>query len=194
MKSETLYRAMNSIDDEIIYRNGKINKVGSTKKHNRNTLYRMIASVAATAVLFTGINVLKPWERFGQSTGSENGSGIEVADNTTITTSPIEETKNVFVITANAAEPVPDVQTGSISSGDVMGISSSSAGYGSSSFLTERFTISGQNIKKVRISTDKCNIYTSVPVYSGDPDFEKAQNYEYTDIDDYYPIYVGEPE
>lgn len=45
----------NSIDDEVIYRNGKINKVGNTRIHSRKPLYRILAACAAAAVLFIDI-------------------------------------------------------------------------------------------------------------------------------------------
>ena len=80
---------------------------------------------------------------------------------------------NLFAITAYAAE-LPE----GVTSGDVLSLSTFSAGYGSSEYLDGRFAISGQNIKKVKISTDKCNIYTVTSLYKDDADFEKAQNTE----------------
>lgn len=187
MKSETLYKAMNSIDDEVIYRNGKVNKVGNTRIRSRKPLYRILAACAAVAVIFSGVNVLRPLEKLGHNTGLGE-SNIEVANNNTVTDSPIQATRNMFVITANAAEPVNDIQNGTISSGDVMGLSSVSAGYGSALYLDQRLAISGENIEKVRISTDKCNIYSVTPVYEGDPDFIKAQNNDVSVNEEYVMI------
>ena len=38
--------------------------------------------------------------------------------------------------------------------------------------------ISGQNIEKIRISTDKCNLYTATLIYKGDAEYTKAQEAE----------------
>lgn len=65
------------------------------------------------------------------------------------------KSENFFAITAYAAE-LPE----GVTSGEVLTLSAFSAGYGSSEYLDGRFAISGQNIEKVKISTDKCNIYT----------------------------------
>ena len=78
---------------------------------------------------------------------------------------------NFFAITAYAAE-LPE----GVALGDVMELSPVSAGYGNALFLDQRFVISGENIEKVRISTDKCDMYSVTPVYEGDDDFAKAQN------------------
>jgi hypothetical protein len=90
---------------------------------------------------------------------------------------------NFFAITAYAAE-LPE----GVASGDVMGLSSVSAGYGGALHLDQRFVISGENIDKVRISTDKCNIYSVVPVYEGDADFAKAQNDDISANEEYVMI------
>ncbi len=74
---------------------------------------------------------------------------------------------NFFVITAHAAE-LPE----GVTSGDVITLSAFSAGYGSSKYLDGRFVISGQNIEKVKISTDKCNIYSVTSLYKEDTDYE----------------------
>lgn len=100
----------------------------------------------------------------------------------------------MFVITANAAEPAGDFLDQGMSSGDVIGLSTISAGHGSLDFLSERFAVCGQNIKKIKITTDKCCLYTTVPVYSGDPDYEKAVNGDIKDLEEYDPIYVGDAE
>jgi len=75
--------------------------------------------------------------------------------------------ENLFVITAHAAE-LPE----GVISGDVVTLSAFRAGYGSSKYLDGRFAISGQNIEKVKISTDKCNIYTVTSHYKDDTDYE----------------------
>jgi len=77
------------------------------------------------------------------------------------------KSENFFAITAYAAE-LPD----GVTSGDVLTLSAFSAGYGSSEYLDGRFAISGQNIEKVKISTDKCNIYTIPSLYKDDADYE----------------------
>ena len=59
MKAENLYKAMNYIDDEIIYRNGKVERIvdikqKSKKQVNKKQVFRIMVAVAAAAVLFTG--------------------------------------------------------------------------------------------------------------------------------------------
>lgn len=93
-----------------------------------------------------------------------------------------DENNNLFVITAHAAE-LPE----GAGAGEVIGLSMVEAGQGSLSHLSGRFTISGHNIEKINITTDKCELYTTVPVYEGDPDYENAQNGK----EDYYVVYEG---
>ena len=82
---------------------------------------------------------------------------------------------NFFAITAHAAE-LPE----GAASGDVIELSKVQVGHGSSLYLDGRFTISGQNIDKIKVTTDKCNLYTSVPAYNGDSDYSQivGQSYE----------------
>lgn len=80
-------------------------------------------------------------------------------------------TGNLFAITSNAAE-LPE----GISSGDVINLSTVIAGYATPDYLDGRFAISGQNIEKIKIETDKCNLYTVLPIYEGDPEYEKVQS------------------
>lgn len=97
--------------------------------------------------------------------------------------------ENIFAITAYAEE-LPD----KAASGDVVGLSTLNGGWGSSDYLDQRFAISGQNIESIKISTDKCELYTMVPVYKDDPDFERAENAEVGEGEIYEAVYVGEPE
>lgn len=97
--------------------------------------------------------------------------------------------RNLFAITAYAAE-LPE----GISSGDVIGLKAFNAGYGSSAYLNGRFAISGENIDSIKITTDKCNIYSALPIYENDPEFNDAKNAvangnaeEYVMIPDYDP-------
>lgn len=92
------------------------------------------------------------------------------------------ENNNLFVITAHAAE-LPE----GAGAGEVIGLNMVEAGQGSLSHLSGRFMISGHNIEKINITTDKCELYTTVPVYEGDPDYENAQNGQ----EDYYVVYEG---
>ena len=78
---------------------------------------------------------------------------------------------NFFAITAYAAE-LPE----GVISGDVLTLSAFSAGYGSSEYLDGRFAISGQNIEKVKISTDKCNLYTVTSLDKGEEHLVIAGN------------------
>ncbi len=99
-----------------------------------------------------------------------------------LSTTKGDENSNLFVITAHAAE-LPE----GAGAGEVIGLSMVEAGQGSLSHLSGRFMISGHNIEKINISTDKCELYTSVPVYEGDPDYENALNGQ----EDYYVVYEG---
>ena len=91
--------------------------------------------------------------------------------------------KNLFAITAYAAE-LPE----GITSGDVVGLSRVSADYGSAEYLDGRFMISGQNIEKIKISTDKCNLYTATLIYKGDAEYTKAQEAEANGTGEYVRI------
>ena len=75
--------------------------------------------------------------------------------------------ENLFVITAYAEE-LPE----EVTSGDVVTLSAFPAGFGSSKYLDGRFAIFGQNIEKVKILTDKCNIYTVNSLYKDDTNYE----------------------
>ena len=183
MNAENLYKAMNYIDDEIIFRNGKIERIGNARKKSYKPLIRVISAIAAATVLFAGINIIRPWKKSEVNPQTGTPSNIETADNDGV--SPTKTSNNIFVITANAAEPGEDYQEDQIASGDVVSLSNAVAGYGSSLFMDQRFAIFGENIEKVKISTDKCNIYSVVPVYEDDPDYEKAQRYETNGNDDY---------
>ena len=107
--------------------------------------------------------------------GGYSRGNIRSRDDGTASVNDIQSVanNNFFAITAYAAE-LPE----EVASGDVMELSPVSAGYGNALFLDQRFVISGENIEKVRISTDKCNMYSVTPVYEGDDDFAKAQNDE----------------
>lgn len=87
----------------------------------------------------------------------------------------IADANNFFVITAHAAE-LPE----GVTSGDVIELSRVRVGQGSPLYLDGRFTISGQNIDKIKVTTDKCNLYTSVPNYEGNTDDPQivGQSYE----------------
>lgn len=135
----------------------------------------LVACVALTLVVTGGY-----FGGFWRSGGDENAS--------------VNEEKNVFsdnlfAITAYAAE-LPE----GVTSGDIIGLSRVEAGHSSFSYLDGRFTISGQNIEKIKVTTDKCELYTSVPVYSGEPEYENALNAESNGREEYYPVYEGEPE
>lgn len=95
---------------------------------------------------------------------------------------------NFFAITAYAAE-VPD----GVASGEVEGLNTTVT-YGGGGYLQQRFAISGQNIAKVKVSTDKCEVYTVSSVYPGEEDFEKAQSFEKSGLEDFYGVYDGETE
>ncbi|WP_130837270.1 hypothetical protein [Lachnoclostridium sp. Marseille-P6806] len=96
---------------------------------------------------------------------------------------------NLFAVTAYAAD-LPE----GISSGDVVGLNTASATYGSSKYLDNRFAISGQNIEKIKITTDKCRLYSVTSVYEGDADYEEAQSGEMSGSDEYVRITDAGPD
>ena len=142
------------IDDSEIKLRGKVRK----KKMNikKVVTYGIVACAAlliiAVAGIYTGILKTDDGKAADYSNSTEGSIG------------------NLFAITAYAAE-LPD----EVSSGDVISISALQSGYGSSEYLEGRFVISGKNIENVKISTDKCNMYSAVPVYKEDAEFEKAE-------------------
>ncbi|MBO5081753.1 MAG: hypothetical protein J6C06_04015 [Lachnospiraceae bacterium] len=133
-------------------------KVRNNNMKKKRVFIGRLAACAALALVVTG--------GFLGSLSSEKG----------------DENNNLFVITAHAAE-LPE----GAGAGEVIGLSMVEAGQGSLSHLSGRFMISGHNIEKINITTDKCELYTTVPVYEGDPDYENAQNGQ----EDYYVVYEG---
>lgn len=118
-------------------------------------------------------------ENSGTVTESDD-AGLERSDAGTASSA---SGKNLFAITAYAAE-LPE----GITSGDVVGLNRVSADYGSAEYLDGRFMISGQNIEKIRISTDKCNLYTATLIYKGDAEYTKAQEAEANGTGEYVRI------
>ena len=161
------------IDDSEI----QIQRKVSNKKMNRKRIiaYGLAACIALSLIAFGG-----NWGR-GLRAGENTASVAETESGTA--------NANVFAITAYAAE-LPE----GVKSGDVTGIRRVEAGYGNESFLDGRFFISGQNIERIKVTTDKCEIYTSVPVYSGDPDYENAAGFEPNDNEFYEEVFKeGDP-
>ena len=117
--------------------------------------------------------------------------GSQTSEGTALIAAPEHDTTstNLFAITAYAAE-LPE----GTKSGDVIGLRLVEAGYGTPDFLEGRFTISGQNIDTVKMTTDKCNLYTTVPIRREDPDFGTAEKAKANDHELYEPIYKGDPE
>lgn len=111
----------------------------------------------------------------------EKGSKTEKDETVNISGEQNIKSNNMFAITAYATE-LPK----GVTSGEVLTLGIFSAGYGSSEYLDGRFAISGRNIEKVKISTDKCGIYSVTSLYEGDGDFEKAQKSEMNGKDETY--------
>lgn len=141
------------IDETEIMIRRKSREQKVTKVNLKKTIAGGVAACAALALIVTATN-------FG---GISEMRGGNSSDNTS---------GNYFAITANAAE-ISD----NVSSGDVISISTEET-YGSGKYLSGRFQIAGQNIASISIETDKCDIYTSVPIYEGDEEFKIAQNAE----------------
>ncbi|SER62865.1 hypothetical protein SAMN04487884_10889 [Butyrivibrio fibrisolvens] len=192
MTKESLYKAMNGIDDEIIFRNGKENISFDTRKSNRKPVIKIIAAIAAATLIFGGLNVYKPWQRFEKKDGASNTPNTGVSDDTT--SEHLQASDNMFVITANAAEPIPKEQNDPVSSGDVLKLSSYDCSSGIGGYLSGRFMISGENIANVKISTDKCQIFAVVPVGKDDPEYkELRQKWDYCELGlDYDAVYADD--
>ncbi|MCR5771235.1 MAG: hypothetical protein K6G87_08405 [Butyrivibrio sp.] len=172
MTKESLYKAMNGIDDQIIFRNGKEKISFPERKTRRKSVIKAIAVIAAAALIICSLNIYKPWQRFMKNNVSYNTQTNEGADSTT---TPLQSSENMFVITANAAEPVPEEKKDSVSSGDILELSSYDCTSGIGGYLSGRFMISGENIADVKISTDKCQIFAVVPVGKDDPEYEELR-------------------
>lgn len=133
-------------------------KVRNSKMNMKKIIARGLVACAALTLVVTG-------GYFGglSKSGGDGTSNVNDGYNST--------TGNLFAITAYASE-LPEA----VSSGDVIGVSAVVAGFGSSEYLDGRFAISGQNIEKVKIETDKCSLYSAISIYEGDPEYEKVQN------------------
>jgi hypothetical protein len=161
MRSEDLYRSMSGIDDALL-----IECLQPTMKRRRMPI-RTLAALAACLVFVLGGAIFEPWQRFGSDVSGNGNHGVESSNN------PVEASQkaksNFFVITANAAELPND---GECVSGEVFGIrfNDYTGGlYGG--YIPELFSIGGRNIAKVKITTDKNEIFTSKSVYEGDSDY-----------------------
>lgn len=162
------------IDDSEI----QVRRKGRKRRMTRKTVVASgLVACAVVAFVVTG-------GYFGIFSKSEGGrttiAGLERSDAGTVSSA---SGKNLFAITAYAAE-LPE----GITSGDVVGLSRVSADYGSAEYLDGRFMISGQNIEKIRISTDKCNLYTATLIYKGDAEYMKAQEAEANGTGEYVRI------
>ena len=162
------------IDDSEI----QVRRKGRKRRMTRKTAVASgLVACAVVAFVVTG-------GYFGIFSKSEGGrttiAGLERSDAGTVSSAL---GKNLFAITAYAAE-LPE----GITSGDVVGLSRVSADYGSAEYLDGRFMISGQNIEKIRISTDKCNLYTATLIYKGDAEYTKAQEAEANGTGEYVRI------
>lgn len=136
-------------------------KVRNRKMNVKRTVAIGLAACAVLSLTVTG-GFFKDTSKTGDKGTVAVSKEQETASNELTTVS-----NNIFAITAYAAELPED-----ISSGDVIDIRLQS-GDGSFRYLDGRFTISGENIERVKVTTDQCEIYTVVPVYSMDPDYEK---------------------
>ena len=152
-------------------------KVRSKKMNVKKILAVGLAACAVVTLAVTG----------GLLRGSSNSGGEESAD---VNSRQETASNNIFAITAYAAE-LPD----DTSSGDVIDIRPWESS-GSSRYLSGRFMISGQNIERIRVATDQCELYTAVPVYSTDPDYENALKEQKGEIDisgEYEPVFSEDP-
>ena len=143
-------------------------KVGNRKMNRKKIMaYGLVACAALILVVMGVYN--GGLSKFGEDkTVHVNDAAQEEAANQEEHHTALD---NLFAITAYAAE-LPE----NVSSGDVMGLSAVESSVGSSAYLSGRFAISGHNIKEVKIETDKCNLYSAIPIYEGDAEYGKAEN------------------
>ncbi len=146
-------------------------KVRNTKMNMKKIIACGLVACAALTLVITGgyFNLSKS----GEDETSHVAGEYIVSQNETANEDEEYSVslKNLFAITACAAE-LPE----KVSSGDVIGLSAVVARVGSSTYLNGRFAISGQNIKSVKIETDKCNLYSAISIYEGDSEYKKAQS------------------
>ena len=156
-------------------------KVGSKKMNVKKIVVTGLAACAAIAFAVTG-GMIGGFPKIGNGNNAVlNNRQDSISGEQTMASN------NIFAITAYAAE-LPD----DISSGDVIDIRIQS-GYGSFRYLDGRFTISGQNIERISVTTDQCELYTALPVYRTDPDFENLLKSEMEglaggDLECYEPV------
>lgn len=147
-------------------------KVRTGKMNVKNVIvYGFIACASLVVIIIGGYLGNRPRFEEDKIANAEEHYNIAQEETTEEKEEHSIALDNLFAITAYAAE-LPE----EISSGDVIGLSAVMAQVGSSEYLNGRFMISGQNIKKVKIETDKCNLYSAVSIYEGDAGYEKAGN------------------
>ena len=158
-------------DDEII-----VERTGRKRRYMfKKFMVCGLAACAIVAGIFIGLHF---------EISPQNGNVEEVAANADSMIKP----GNMFAITAYAAE-LPE----GITSGEFTGLCLAEWDWGSSRYMSGRFAISGNNIEKVRVSTDTCELYTVMPVHIGDPAYEEAMRAEPTETEEYSPIVVDSP-
>ena len=140
------------------------------KMNMRKILAGSLVACAALAMVVAGANF--------NIFNTKRGSG-DIASNSA---------GNMFAITARAAE-----LSGDVNSGDVMSMYNEIT-YGTGGFTPQTFAISGENIAKIKLSTDKCELYKVTHVYPEDSQFDKAQRMEVGEDTDYVAVYNKEPE
>lgn len=86
------------------------------------------------------------------------GRPLQKITSSNVTDLSVVPKNNIFAVTANAAE-LPENTT----SGEFVGLCPSQTSQGDLLHLSFRFYISGENIERVKVTTNKCNIYYAVP-------------------------------
>lgn len=117
-----------------------IQRKAGNYKMKKKIIAAGLAACAALALVVTGFGS-------GGFGTQKEGTGIAGEQKT--------GSGNLFAITAYAAE-LPK----GVSEGEVLGLNLTSAAYATPEYLAGRFSISGENIEKVKITTDKCNLYS----------------------------------
>lgn len=154
-------------------------EISIRRKDNNMKIKKIIAggivACAALALVVNGINYTNEMKTDSNSIVINNNDGVNPRTDNNVASSEKDAPINMhfsFAITAYAAELPED-----FSSGDVINIRVDNSSTGSSLYLSGRFFISGDNIEKIKITTDKCNLYSVCTISKEDFD-ENEENSE----------------
>lgn len=162
MRREDLYKAMSGIDADLLQKAATEGKEKASqhqqkgKKNRKNKIVKWpimaVGAVAAAALIAIGGSYVVPMTLRSGSEGQEDivAENMEPERNAG---------KNLFVLTASAAE-LTEQEKSSVESGGVYGLGMSEAMSSFGGYFSERFSIQGSNIRKVKLSIDKNGLYS----------------------------------